>query len=165
MLAFLNACGILDHLTCSTDDDLESELVPSTGKRKQGQSSIWFFAFLHFYPFCFFLPLYHQGCKDRNSNTCWNGSCWVKRAAPWVDTSIYMLSGQKRRRQPEQGSYGTVSVHSHESVHLFWAARDRILKPPDLWLTFFSPSQQKVWSILLSISPTRKGWGSWACLA
>lgn len=71
MPVFLNSSAILEFLTCSTGDNLERELLPSIGKRKQGWRSVWFLAFLHIYPSYF-----------------WHGSCWVKCTASWADTSI-----------------------------------------------------------------------------
>lgn len=78
MPVFLNSTGILELLACSTDDDLERELLPSIGKKKQGWWSVWFLAFLHIYPSYF-----------------WHGSCWVKCTASWVDNSICLVVAEE----------------------------------------------------------------------
>lgn len=134
MPVFLNSSGILEPLTCSTDDDLERELLPSIGKRKQGWWSVWLLAFLHIYPsyFC-------------------HGSCWLKCTASWVDTSIcWAVMKEKTAWTRTLQCCLWQLFHSYESVHLLCSDRDKITKPPDLWLTFCSSPLQKFRSGLVT---------------
>lgn len=79
--------------SCLTNKDLERELVPSVGKRKQGQSSVWLLAFLHIH-FIFHFPFIMKGVStERAAPAAMAALEWNVLLPQW--TPVYLKWSRK----------------------------------------------------------------------